>query len=54
MHLLTAGNQDTTTALWDIRRTGEPLALLPGRMGAIRSVGPRAQASRPRTAHEGL
>ncbi|KAG2485962.1 hypothetical protein HYH03_015405 [Edaphochlamys debaryana] len=36
--LLATGNQDTTCLLWDVRRTGEPLARLAGRMGAIRSL----------------
>ena len=33
-----AGNQDTTTLVWDIRYPAAPLAVLAGRMGAIRSV----------------
>ncbi|KXZ54216.1 hypothetical protein GPECTOR_5g308 [Gonium pectorale] len=36
--LLATGNQDTTTLLWDVRRTDEPLTRLAGRMGAIRSL----------------
>lgn len=37
-HLLATGNQDITTAVWDIRALRAPLARLPGRMGAIRSL----------------
>ncbi|GIL59055.1 hypothetical protein Vafri_14014 [Volvox africanus] len=36
--LLATGNQDTTTLLWDVRKTNEPLTRLAGRMGAIRSL----------------
>ena len=32
------GNQDTTTRLWDVRHLGQSLAVLRGRMGAIRSL----------------
>jgi WD40 repeat protein len=39
--MMTAGNQDTTTALWDIRKvcpTSGPVARLVGKMGAVRSL----------------
>ena len=36
--LLATGNQDTTAAVWDIRKTKEPLSRLVGSMGAIRSI----------------
>ncbi|EFJ44213.1 hypothetical protein VOLCADRAFT_65194 [Volvox carteri f. nagariensis] len=36
--LLATGNQDTTTLVWDVRQTREPLTRLAGRMGAIRSL----------------
>ena len=32
------GNQDTTARVWDIRHTGQSLAVLRGRMGAVRSL----------------
>lgn len=32
------GNQDTTTRVWDARYTGQALAVLRGRMGAVRSL----------------
>ena len=32
------GNQDTTTRVWDMRHTGQSLAVLRGRMGAVRSL----------------
>ena len=32
------GNQDTTTRVWDARHLGQSLAVLRGRMGAIRSL----------------
>ena len=37
-HLLATGNQDTTAVVWDIRHTAAPVTILPGRMGAIRSL----------------
>mmetsp|Transcript_2996 Transcript_2996/g.7399 ORF Transcript_2996/g.7399 Transcript_2996/m.7399 type:complete len:489 (-) Transcript_2996:1285-2751(-) len=37
-NLLATGNQDTTTAVWDIRAPAAPLVKLAGRMGAIRSL----------------
>eukprot|EP00798_Chlamydomonas_sp_ICE-L_P021614 gene21614-28614_t len=37
-NLLATGNQDTTTMVWDVRLPSTPLAILAGRMGAIRSV----------------
>lgn len=37
-HLLATGNQDSTTRVWDIRQNSTPLAVLAGRMGAIRSL----------------
>ena len=30
--------QDTTTRIWDIRQPGKSLAVLSGRMGAVRSL----------------
>ncbi len=30
--LLATGNQDTTTLLWDVRKTDEPLTRLAGRL----------------------
>ncbi|GLT44909.1 hypothetical protein SLA2020_187820 [Shorea laevis] len=36
--ILATGNQDTTCRLWDIRNLSESLAVLKGRMGAIRAV----------------
>ncbi|XP_038884444.1 uncharacterized WD repeat-containing protein C2A9.03-like isoform X2 [Benincasa hispida] len=36
--ILATGNQDTTCRLWDIRNTSKSLAVLKGRMGAIRCV----------------
>ena len=32
------GNQDTTTRVWDIRHLGQSLAVLRGKMGAVRSL----------------
>ncbi|XP_023522203.1 uncharacterized WD repeat-containing protein C2A9.03-like [Cucurbita pepo subsp. pepo] len=37
-NILATGNQDTTCRLWDIRNTSKSLAVLKGRMGAIRCV----------------
>ncbi|XP_022742599.1 uncharacterized WD repeat-containing protein C2A9.03-like isoform X2 [Durio zibethinus] len=37
-HILATGNQDTTCRLWDIRNLTKSLAILKGRMGAIRGV----------------
>ncbi|XWS21531.1 hypothetical protein CRYUN_Cryun30bG0062200 [Craigia yunnanensis] len=37
-HILATGNQDTTCRLWDIRNLSKSLAILKGRMGAIRAV----------------
>lgn len=37
-HLLATGNQDSTTRVWDLRSPSEPLAVLGGTMGAIRSL----------------
>eukprot|EP00262_Sarcandra_glabra_P013641 TRINITY_DN382_c0_g1_i8.p1 TRINITY_DN382_c0_g1~~TRINITY_DN382_c0_g1_i8.p1 ORF type:complete len:300 (-),score=28.64 TRINITY_DN382_c0_g1_i8:550-1449(-) len=36
--ILATGNQDTTCRLWDVRRLSESLAVLKGRMGAIRAL----------------
>ncbi|XP_020547675.1 uncharacterized WD repeat-containing protein C2A9.03-like isoform X4 [Sesamum indicum] len=36
--ILATGNQDTTCRLWDIRNLSESLAVLKGRMGAIRAI----------------
>lgn len=36
--ILATGNQDTTCRLWDVRNLSESLAVLKGRMGAIRSI----------------
>ncbi|CAK9174274.1 unnamed protein product [Ilex paraguariensis] len=36
--LLATGNQDTTCRLWDIRNLSESVAILKGRMGAIRAI----------------
>ncbi|KEH34895.1 uncharacterized WD repeat-containing protein C2A9.03 isoform X2 [Medicago truncatula] len=36
--ILATGNQDTTCRLWDIRNLSESIAVLKGRMGAIRSL----------------
>ncbi|KAH7524424.1 hypothetical protein FEM48_Zijuj06G0117700 [Ziziphus jujuba var. spinosa] len=36
--ILATGNQDTTCRLWDIRNLSESLAVIKGRMGAIRAV----------------
>lgn len=35
---LLAQMQDTTTRIWDIRQPGKSLAVLSGRMGAVRSL----------------
>lgn len=35
---LLADMQDTTTRIWDIRQPGKSLAVLSGRMGAVRSL----------------
>ncbi|TYI82772.1 hypothetical protein E1A91_D05G244800v1 [Gossypium mustelinum] len=37
-HILATGNQDTSCRLWDIRNLSKSLAILKGRMGAIRGV----------------
>ncbi|XVF64752.1 hypothetical protein PTKIN_Ptkin09bG0192200 [Pterospermum kingtungense] len=37
-HILATGNQDTTCRLWDIRNLSKSLAVLKGRMGAIRAL----------------
>ncbi|XP_072974142.1 uncharacterized WD repeat-containing protein C2A9.03-like isoform X2 [Typha angustifolia] len=37
-HILATGNQDTTCRLWDVRNLSESLAVLKGRMGAIRGL----------------
>ncbi|KAL4333473.1 hypothetical protein GQ457_07G023440 [Hibiscus cannabinus] len=37
-HILATGNQDTSCRLWDIRNLSKSLAVLKGRMGAIRGV----------------
>ncbi|KAG7020205.1 SPBC2A9.03, partial [Cucurbita argyrosperma subsp. argyrosperma] len=37
-NILATGNQDTTCRLWDVRNTSKSLAVLKGRMGAIRCV----------------
>lgn len=36
--ILATGNQDTTCRLWDIRNLSESMAVLKGRMGAIRAI----------------
>ncbi|CAN4122225.1 unnamed protein product [Withania somnifera] len=36
--VLATGNQDTTCRLWDIRNTSQSIAVLKGRMGAIRAI----------------
>ncbi|GAB2271159.1 hypothetical protein Dimus_006005 [Dionaea muscipula] len=36
--ILATGNQDMTCRLWDIRKTSQSLAILKGRMGAIRAI----------------
>ena len=36
--ILATGNQDTTCRLWDIRNMSEFIAVIKGRMGAIRAV----------------
>ncbi|KAL0282502.1 UNVERIFIED_CONTAM: putative WD repeat-containing protein C2A9.03 [Sesamum angustifolium] len=36
--VLATGNQDTTCRLWDVRNLSESIAVLKGRMGAIRAV----------------
>ncbi|KAK7844096.1 putative wd repeat-containing protein c2a9.03 [Quercus suber] len=36
--ILATGNQDTTCRLWDIRNLSESVAVIKGRMGAIRAV----------------
>ncbi|CAA0840460.1 Transducin/WD40 repeat-like superfamily protein, partial [Striga hermonthica] len=36
--ILATGNQDKTCRLWDVRKLSESLAVLRGRMGAIRSI----------------
>lgn len=36
--ILATGNQDTTCRLWDMRNLSESLAVLKGRMGAIRAI----------------
>ncbi|KAL3371502.1 hypothetical protein AABB24_008173 [Solanum stoloniferum] len=36
--ILATGNQDTTCRLWDIRNTSQSIAVLKGRMGAIRAI----------------
>ncbi|KAL1151426.1 hypothetical protein V6Z11_A09G041200 [Gossypium hirsutum] len=37
-NILATGNQDTTCRLWDIRKPSQSLAVLKGRMGAIRAL----------------
>ncbi|KAG7031706.1 SPBC2A9.03 [Cucurbita argyrosperma subsp. argyrosperma] len=37
-HVLATGNQDTSCRLWDVRKMSESMAVLKGRMGAIRAV----------------
>ncbi|KAK8677911.1 hypothetical protein V6N13_143430 [Hibiscus sabdariffa] len=37
-HILATGNQDTSCRLWDVRNLSKSLAVLKGRMGAIRGV----------------
>jgi len=36
--LLATGNQDSTTRVWDVRKSSTPLAVLAGTMGAIRTL----------------
>ncbi|XP_023523577.1 uncharacterized WD repeat-containing protein C2A9.03-like [Cucurbita pepo subsp. pepo] len=37
-HILATGNQDTSCRLWDVRKMSESMAVVKGRMGAIRAV----------------
>lgn len=37
-YVVATGNQDTTCRLWDVRKLSTSLAVLKGRMGAIRSI----------------
>ncbi|PUZ40879.1 hypothetical protein GQ55_9G457500 [Panicum hallii var. hallii] len=37
-HVLATGNQDATCRLWDVRNLSESLAVLPGRIGAVRGL----------------
>ncbi|KAJ3112260.1 hypothetical protein HK098_008183, partial [Nowakowskiella sp. JEL0407] len=37
-HLLATGNQDLTTRIYDMRNPSKTLYVLPGKMGAIRSL----------------
>ncbi|TYI75976.1 hypothetical protein E1A91_D06G044800v1 [Gossypium mustelinum] len=37
-NILATGNQDTTCRLWDVRKPAQSLAILKGRMGAIRAL----------------
>ncbi|KAK8335487.1 hypothetical protein V6Z12_A09G058000 [Gossypium hirsutum] len=37
-NILATGNQDTTCRLWDVRKPSQSLAVLKGRMGAIRAL----------------
>ncbi|CAL9770939.1 unnamed protein product [Musa acuminata subsp. burmannicoides] len=37
-HILATGSQDKTCRLWDVRNTSESLAVLKGKIGAIRSI----------------
>ncbi|GJZ23341.1 uncharacterized WD repeat-containing protein-like protein isoform X4 [Tanacetum coccineum] len=38
VQIVATGNQDTTCRLWDIQNPSESLAVLKGRMGAIRAI----------------
>lgn len=37
-HLLATGNQDSTARVWDVRNLSQSVAVLKGRLGAIRSL----------------
>ncbi|CAL4939699.1 unnamed protein product [Urochloa decumbens] len=37
-HVVATGNQDATCRLWDVRNLSESLAVLPGRIGAVRGL----------------
>lgn len=36
--VVATGNQDLTTRIWDLRYSSEPVAILRGEIGAIRSL----------------